>query len=234
MSCRKICSFLPQVTGGDVRGIAQRRAQQARFGNASFSGRASHLTYASSSPRKPRVGVLGSGNVGKKLAGMFRDKGHPVVIGARNLQGKPELQQFCEDMGIEAVPMKEAAEFCEVAVLATAWQVRSFPEPAGAYWASPCQCPLSLKPVRYCFARKGTEDALEKAEGVRSLFGKIVLDATNPLTLGPNGLEITTSQGDSGGEQVQRWLPKAKIVKVMAPQSCQSPRTIYLCTFLCS
>ena len=43
------------------------------------------------------------------------------------------------------------------------------------------------------------------------LAGKIVLDATNPL--GP-GLALTHTGGDSGGEQVQRWAPAARVVKV--------------------
>jgi 8-hydroxy-5-deazaflavin:NADPH oxidoreductase len=43
------------------------------------------------------------------------------------------------------------------------------------------------------------------------LAGKILLDATNPL--GP-GFALTHSGTDSGGEQVQRWAPRARVVKV--------------------
>ncbi|MBN8731126.1 MAG: NADPH-dependent F420 reductase [Acidobacteria bacterium] len=43
------------------------------------------------------------------------------------------------------------------------------------------------------------------------LAEKIVLDATNPL--GP-GFALTHRGDDSGGEQVQRWAPQARVVKV--------------------
>lgn len=43
------------------------------------------------------------------------------------------------------------------------------------------------------------------------LPGKVLLDATNPL--GP-GFALTHSGTDSGGEQVQRWAPQARVVKV--------------------
>lgn len=41
--------------------------------------------------------------------------------------------------------------------------------------------------------------------------GRPLLDATNPI--GP-GLELTHGHTDSGGEQVQRWAPSARVVKV--------------------
>jgi predicted dinucleotide-binding enzyme len=43
-----------------------------------------------------------------------------------------------------------------------------------------------------------------------SLSGKVVMDATNPL--GPD-LKLTLGHTDSGGEQVQRWAPRARVVK---------------------
>lgn len=53
-----------------------------------------------------------------------------------------------------------------------------------------------------------TEAALA---GAGDLTGKVLLDATNPL--GPR-LELTHAHHDSGGEQVARWAPGAKVVKV--------------------
>ena len=58
----------------------------------------------------------------------------------------------------------------------------------------------------------GTENAIRLAGP--NLGGKLVIDVTNPLNFPPNappGLAIGFS--DSGGEQVQRWLPQAKVVK---------------------
>jgi 8-hydroxy-5-deazaflavin:NADPH oxidoreductase len=61
----------------------------------------------------------------------------------------------------------------------------------------------------------GTNAALEGA-GKQNFKGKIVLDVTNPLKLGEGGRPVGLERGfsDSGGEQVQRWLPDAKVVKV--------------------
>jgi 8-hydroxy-5-deazaflavin:NADPH oxidoreductase len=59
----------------------------------------------------------------------------------------------------------------------------------------------------------GTQEALEGA-GPANLAGKVLIDATNPLAPredGPPGLAL--GHTDSGGEQVQRWVPDARVVK---------------------
>ncbi|MBV8595725.1 MAG: NAD(P)-binding domain-containing protein [Candidatus Eremiobacteraeota bacterium] len=59
----------------------------------------------------------------------------------------------------------------------------------------------------------GTENALKLA-GPKNLEGKVVIDVTNPLVFEegkPPRLALGFS--DSGGEQVQRWLPGARVVK---------------------
>jgi len=59
----------------------------------------------------------------------------------------------------------------------------------------------------------GTESALQMA-GPESLAGKIVIDATNPLVFSEGRPpELALGHTDSGGEQVQRWLPGARVVK---------------------
>lgn len=59
----------------------------------------------------------------------------------------------------------------------------------------------------------GTENAIDLA-GPERLGGKVVIDATNPLDFG-GGFPPRLSLGhtDSGGEQVQRWLPDSRVVK---------------------
>ena len=57
------------------------------------------------------------------------------------------------------------------------------------------------------------ESAIRQA-GVERFAGKIVLDTTNPLAFGPNGPALSVGWSDSGGEQVQRLIPAAKVVKV--------------------
>lgn len=62
-------------------------------------------------------------------------------------------------------------------------------------------------------AWSGTENALQLA-GRANTAGKVVIDATNPLVPqkeGPPALAL--GHDDSAGEQVQRWLPDARVVK---------------------
>ena len=59
----------------------------------------------------------------------------------------------------------------------------------------------------------GTENALNLA-GIDALAGKIVIDTTNPLVFAPNAMPaLSVGNTDSGGEQVQRWIPEARVVK---------------------
>lgn len=60
----------------------------------------------------------------------------------------------------------------------------------------------------------GTENAIRLA-GPDHFAGKTVLDATNPLVFQAKGPpKLALGHTDSGGEQVQRWIPKARVVKV--------------------
>jgi len=59
----------------------------------------------------------------------------------------------------------------------------------------------------------GTENALNLA-GRKAFAGKVVIDATNPLIIRPGAPPaLALGHTDSGGEQVQRWLPEARVVK---------------------
>lgn len=122
---------------------------------------------------KQRIGVLGTGDVGRVLAAGFQGRGHDVKIGTRT-PGAGKVPG--------AVTFADAAEFGEVLVLATSWS--------------------------------GTENALRLA-GPHRFVGKVVLDVTNPLVFEPNQPpRLALGHTDSGGEQVQRWLPGARVVKV--------------------
>jgi len=59
----------------------------------------------------------------------------------------------------------------------------------------------------------GTENALKLA-GPKNFEGKVVIDATNPLIFEENKPpRLALGHTDSAGEQVQRWLPGARVVK---------------------
>ena len=47
------------------------------------------------------------------------------------------------------------------------------------------------------------------------LSGRLVIDATNPLKFGPNGLELAIGFSTSGGEEVARLAPGAAVFKAM-------------------
>lgn len=66
-----------------------------------------------------RVGVLGTGVVGRRLAAGFSSRGHDVVLGSRD-PGKPELRDWIsgDGAGVVAGTFAEAAAHGELLVLA--------------------------------------------------------------------------------------------------------------------
>jgi hypothetical protein len=84
----------------------------------------------------------------------------------------------------------------------------------------------------------GTENALKLA-GTKNLAGKVVIDATNPLDFSQGAPpRLALAHTDSGGEQVQRWLPDARVVKafnivgnahMVKPQFPGGPPDMFIC-----
>jgi 8-hydroxy-5-deazaflavin:NADPH oxidoreductase len=50
-------------------------------------------------------------------------------------------------------------------------------------------------------------------KGLGSLAGKIVIDCTNPLGMGPDGIHLVLGFTTSAGEQVASWAPGATVFK---------------------
>jgi predicted dinucleotide-binding enzyme len=131
---------------------------------------------------KQRIGVLGTGDVGRVLAAGFAALGHDVKLGSRDAKN-PKAVEWAEKNGAHASAgtFADAAKFGEVIIVATNWA--------------------------------GTKNAIELA-GFDNFAGKVVIDSTNPLDFSkgaPPTLAIGTT--DSAGESIQRWLPKAHVVK---------------------
>jgi predicted dinucleotide-binding enzyme len=59
----------------------------------------------------------------------------------------------------------------------------------------------------------GTEAACRDMTLTGSLAGKIVLDCTNPLAMGPLGRELAVAHTNSAGELVAGWCPGAHVYK---------------------
>ncbi len=133
-------------------------------------------------PRKARVGILGSGDVGQTLGGSFAALGYDVLLGSRS-PDSAKLKKWMKSAKGHAATgtFAEAAAHGDILVLATHGEA--------------------------------TQAVLDRL-GAHVFDGKLVLDATNPLTFHnhePPGLFVGTT--DSLGERVQRALPGARVVK---------------------
>ena len=128
-----------------------------------------------------KVGVLGSGDVGKVLALGFKKHGHDVRIGSRE---GTKLAGWSAENGVAEGTFEAVAAHGEVLVLGVTGRV-----------------------------------AEEVVKGLaRSLEGKTVIDATNPIAGGPvNGiLPYFTGPNDSLMERLQKAAPGARFVKAFS------------------
>ena len=141
------------------------------------------------------IAVLGTGSVGRALAGRLAELGHTVVVGTRDPQatsartepdamGTPPFAAWhAEHAAVSLATYAEAAAGAELVVNATS---------GGA--------------------------ALEVLglAGAGALAGKPVLDISNPLDFS-KGFPPTlfVKDTDSLGEQLQRAFPEAKVVKAL-------------------
>ncbi len=154
-----------------------------------------------------KIGIFGSGDVGRALGAGFAARGHDVMMGTRTPDGD-KVQAWVAQQGAHASAgtYAQAAAFADVAVLATSWS--------------------------------GTENALRLADPA-NLAGKVVIDVTNPLDFSGGGVPtLVLGHTDSGGEQVQRWLPQARVVKafntvnnadMVDPKYAGGPPDMFLC-----
>lgn len=145
------------------------------------------------------IAVLGSGMVGKAIAGKLDSLGHNVVIGARDVDatlrrsepdmaGGPPLRTW-----LEANPRVKLVTYAE----------------AAAHGAL----------VVNALSGQGAVDGLRSVAS--SLGGKIVVDVSNPLDFS-RGMppSLTVANTDSLGEQIQRALPDTKVVKTLNIVNC--------------
>lgn len=140
-----------------------------------------------------KIAVLGTGTVGRTLAGKLSELGHEVVVGTRDPQatlarsepdamGNPPFSTWqAEHTGVRLASFADAAAEGELVVNAT--------------------------------GGGGSLDALAQA-GSANLAGKVLLDVSNPLDFSqgfPPSLFVKDT--DSLAEQIQRAFPEARVVK---------------------
>lgn len=130
-----------------------------------------------------KIGILGSGSVGKAIGTGFAALGHDVMMGSRE-PDRDDVKEWRKGAKgkTSSGTFADAAAHAELAVLATAWS--------------------------------GTENAIKLAKP-ENLKGKVVIDTTNPLDFSVPGRPpvLAVGGGDSAGENVQRWMPQARVVK---------------------
>jgi 8-hydroxy-5-deazaflavin:NADPH oxidoreductase len=129
-----------------------------------------------------KIGILGTGDVGRAIAKGFLTLGHEVKLGAREATNEKAVA-WAKEAGPKASngTFADAAEFGELVVLCT----------LGAAYES-----------------------VLKATGPQRLEGKVLIDTTNPLDFS-KGMppRLAVGHTDSGGEQIQRAAPGARVVK---------------------
>ncbi len=154
--------------------------------------------------QKVRIGVLGSGDVGRVLAAGFVSLGHEVLIGSRDPE---KLRPWADAAGERGKTgtFADAASFGDILVLATLGTA-------------------TLEVIRLA--------------GIDAFDGKVVIDATNPLDFSSGMPELSVGHTDSLGEQVQRLIPRARVVKafntvgnahMVNPQFAGGPPDMFLC-----
>jgi len=164
-----------------------------------------------------RIGVLGTGMVGRALAGRLAGLGHAVVVGTRDVDktlagtdpdamGNPSYAEWQEgNPAVRLVPFAEAGGHGELIVNAT--------------------------------AGTGALSALEGV-GATNLSGKVLVDVANPLDFSqgfPPLLSVANT--DSLGEQIQRTFPDTRVVKTLntmnafvmiEPSRVPGPHSVFL------
>lgn len=159
-----------------------------------------------------KFGIIGSGDVGRRLGGGLVQHGHHVGLGTRNPE-KKELNEwkneFSKNNGENKVfvgTFEEVSSFGEVVIISTLWE--------GTYNAIKIANPSNFK-------------------------GKVVIDTTNPLDFS-QGMPPSLSVGhsNSGGETIQHLLPDAYVVKafniignphMINPDFPCGPPTMFIC-----
>jgi len=142
-----------------------------------------------------KIAVLGTGGVGRTLAGGAASLGHDVAIGTRDPQatlartdtdqmGNPPYSAWQADhTDVELLPFADAAAHGEVVINATSGEV-------------------SLEVLGLA--------------GAEHLAGKVLIDVANPLDFSagfPPTLSVKDT--DSLAEQIQRAFPDTKVVKAL-------------------
>jgi 8-hydroxy-5-deazaflavin:NADPH oxidoreductase len=139
-----------------------------------------------------KVGILGTGIVGRSLAAGFAANGHDVMIGTRDVDA---LMARTEPDGMGAPPFAAwHADHGDV-------RVGPFAE-TGAHGELLVNATLGAVSI----------DVL-RAAGAGDVDARIVIDASNPLDFSGGSASLFVGIDDSLAERIQREFPAARVVK---------------------
>ena len=154
------------------------------------------------------IGILGSGDVGRRLGDGFIELGHTVKIGSRNPNQEKIIEWMAkhEKVKVSSGSFAEAASFGELDIIATSWA--------------------------------GTDEVIRMANPKNFASKVVIdvtnpLDFSKGM---PPRLAI--GHADSAGETVQRMLPDSKVVKAfntvgnshfIHPDFPGGPPTMFIC-----
>jgi predicted dinucleotide-binding enzyme len=155
-----------------------------------------------------KVGILGSGDVGRRLGDGFIDLGHSVKIGSRNPNQEKIIEWIAkhDKIKVSSGSFAEAASFGELNIIATSW--------AGTDEAIRMADPKN-------FAGKVVIDVTNPLDFSKGMPPRLAIGYT-----------------DSAGETVQRLLPDSKVVKAfnivgnphfIHPDFPGGPPTMFIC-----
>jgi 8-hydroxy-5-deazaflavin:NADPH oxidoreductase len=142
-----------------------------------------------------RVGVLGTGMVGRAIAGKLAALGHEVVIGTRDVEALMARTE-ADAMGNEPFAR---------------WSERNPEVKTGTFADAAAHGEVVINATNGA----GSLAAL-RAAGDENLDGKVLIDIAMPLDFSqgmPPSLFVANT--DSLGEQVQRAFPRVKVVKAL-------------------
>jgi 8-hydroxy-5-deazaflavin:NADPH oxidoreductase len=134
-----------------------------------------------------KIAVLGTGAVGRALAGRFAELGHEVAVGTRDpaatlARGGDYAAWAAERPQIATASFADAAANADLVVNATS----------------------------------GTHSlAALEAAGAANLAGKVLLDVANEMTPSDGLPLVGANETDSLGERIQRAFPETRVVKTL-------------------
>ena len=139
-----------------------------------------------------KIGVLGTGSVGRAIGGKLAELGHDVMLGTRDVgatmrrtDGEGEDESFTDWLG-------------------------NHPKVAVGTFA---QAAAHGEVIFNCTLGDGSLDALGSAG--EHLEDKVLVDVSNPLVFAEEGVSLFVPSTDSLAERIQRAHPRTKVVKAL-------------------